>query len=224
MSTKLFENDYFEHRQLNDLKRIKSFNEESDWMKANHVPFNGVVCDVGCSTGEFLDHIHWLGPKYGMEVNELAISIATKTGVSFSKNILNVENFFDVIIFRGTIQHLDKPFQYIEASFKSLKPGGFVVFLATPNIESIYYRIFNSLPALETKRSFFLPGSKHLLNLCNRAGFECLNVEYPYYKSGYDRPFLDGAFFLARLFSFSNRWSAPFPKNMMNILLRRPFE
>lgn len=224
MNSTLFENDYFKLRQLNDPKRIKSFEQESYWLQGNQVPFNGTVCDVGCSTGEFLKHISWQGPKYGMEVNDLAKNISKKTGISFSKNILNSRDFFDVVIFRGTIQHVDEPFKYIEASFKSLKPGGFIVFLATPNIESKYYRLFGSLPALETNRCFFLPGSKHLLDLCQRTGFEFLNLEYPYYNTGYDRPFRDAVYFLARLLSFSETWAAPFPGNMMNILLRRPFK
>ena len=223
MTANLFDDSYFECRKLNDEKRIKSFEKEGYWMKHNQVPFTGTVCDVGCSTGEFLKYLNWQGPKFGMEVNDLAINIAKEMGISFSKNILNAEGFFDVVIFRGTVQHIDEPFRYIEASYKSLKPGGFLIFLATPNIDSVYYRLFGSLPALETKRSFFLPGSKHLLDLCHRSGFEFLDLEYPYFNSGYDRPFRDASFFLARLFSYSRRWAAPFPGNMMNILLRRPF-
>ena len=72
-----FNNSYFLKRNLNDKKRLKSFLYERDFIK-KFVSLNTKVCDVGCSTGEFLKFINWTGKKYGMEVNTRAIALAKK--------------------------------------------------------------------------------------------------------------------------------------------------
>src|ERR1700730_14673881 len=132
----LYKDDYFTGRQKNDEKRLKTFLQEKAFM-SRHMPLSGAVCDVGCSTGEFLETIQWNGPRFGMEVNPAAIEAAKKSGFSFEKSILTEQNFFDAVIFRGTIQHVPDPFLYIGAAHKSLKKGGAVVFLATPNANSV---------------------------------------------------------------------------------------
>jgi len=128
--------DYFLGRNLNDINRKKSFYLESKFVQ-KYTDFNGVVCDVGCSTGEFLTSIGWVGDKYGMEVNDSAIQMAEERAINFSKNIVNANEFFDVVIFRGTIQHLPSPFEYISRAYDALKPRGLVFFLATPNANSL---------------------------------------------------------------------------------------
>ena len=82
---------------------------------------SGKVCDIGCSTGEFLEFINFDGELYGMELNENARKSAELRSVSFEKNIMNQSEFFDPIIFRGTIQHVDEPFLMMKKSFQSLK-------------------------------------------------------------------------------------------------------
>ena len=106
----LYPNDYFKDRSSNDRYRIKSFLSERDFL-LKHINFKGTVCDVGCSTGEFLNSIGWLGEKYGMEISEFAIEIAKKNNIDFSKNIETEKSFFDLVIFRGTIQHVPTPFE-----------------------------------------------------------------------------------------------------------------
>ena len=76
-----------------------------------------------------------------MEISEYAIEKAIANGISFDKDINSEKDFFDIIIFRGTIQHLDHPFLYIEKAYKALRKGGYVFYLATPNINSLYYKI-----------------------------------------------------------------------------------
>jgi SAM-dependent methyltransferase len=206
---------------FNDQKRLASFDDEKAFLLRNSVNFKSNICDVGCSTGEFLEHIDWYGQRFGMEINDKARKIAEKFSINFKKTILSEKDFFDIVIFRGTIQHIDDPFNYIAKTAESLKPGGLLVFLATPNIESIYFRLFNELPALEKPKCYFLPGKRHLQNLCERQGFELIASSKPYIGSGYEKPFRDYFSFIARLVFRSNRFSNPFPGNMMNLIFRR---
>ena len=47
------------------------FDQESEILK-KYTNFKGKILDVGCGTGEFLEHLNWKGKRYGMEINNLA--------------------------------------------------------------------------------------------------------------------------------------------------------
>src|SRR5437870_5168060 len=113
----------------NDAKRIAQFKLDGQYVR--RFIAHGVCCDVGCSTGEFLRTIEWNGPTYGMEISAHAQQIAEQNGIRFDKNIYTESGFFDLVIFRGTIQHVDEPFCMMKAAYSALKKGGFIVFLAT---------------------------------------------------------------------------------------------
>lgn len=215
-----FSDSYFEKRSGNDHKRMKSFILEKKLVE-KYSNLNGKVCDVGCSTGEFLKFIKWKGQRFGMEINELAKKKAKKNSINFSKNILNTSNFFDVIIFRGTIQHLDQPFLFLNYAHKALKKNGTMFFLATPNVGSVYYRLFQDLPALDKRKNFYLPSSKNLTNICKIIGFKKLYEQYPYLKSGYEKPIKDLIFFLIKCLGLMKNYNFSFPGNMMNLVFKK---
>ena len=120
MSYKTLNTAYFHKRNLNDELRLASFNSEKK-LVMKYVSY-GNILDVGCSTGEMIEFYAWKGNAYGMEIVEYAIQEAKKRNISFDKDLTNTNNFFDVIIFRGTIQHVDTPFLYIKNAYKALKP------------------------------------------------------------------------------------------------------
>ena len=183
-----FNNKYFLNRNLNDVKRLKIFDFENKIIE-KYVKKNSKILDVGCGTGEFLKFIEWKGKKFGMEINSLAKKIAKKNGINFNCNLLNKTNFFDVIIFRGTIQHLPYPFYYLEKSFKSLKKNGIIIFFSTPNINSISYKFFNNLHLLKPIY-YYAPSNLSLENALKNFDFKiCENNFYPYISSPYSNFF-----------------------------------
>jgi len=82
--------DYFIDRNLNNPLRKIQFEQDASFIRS--FIKDGVVCDVGCSTGEFLRHIKFKGILYGMEINDQAKKIASDI-ISFEKNIFTEENF-----------------------------------------------------------------------------------------------------------------------------------
>ena len=214
--TDLYGDKYFANRDLNDAKRLASFDAEKRLLE-KHVDFAGAVCDVGCSTGEFLEHIQWRGPRYGMEINAAAQSAARGRGISFDRTILTEDGFFAAVIFRGTIQHLPDPFLYIAKAFAALKPGGIAAFLATPNANSLVYKLFNDLPALDPRYNFYIPSDLTLAANLRNAGFEIATIEYPYRGSPYARPLHDHIRLLTTLVSRGKPRFA-FRRNMMNLI------
>jgi SAM-dependent methyltransferase len=218
MSNK-YGDEYFKTRFNNDSERVRSFKMEAAYMD-QYFPRTGKICDIGCSTGEFLKSYNWQGEMYGMEVNDMAIEASQKIGISFDKNILNVEDFFDVIVFRGTIQHVPDPFGYIEKSYRALKKGGHLVFLATPNANSIVYKLYNTLPPLDAPRNFYIPSDVTLKNICINAGFEIIDIVFPYISSPYSKPVRDHLKFLYSLVIFKYT-EFPFWRSMMNLVVKK---
>jgi len=121
---KEFGSDYFSNRNMTDLQRLKQFDLEKDYFKkftGEGIFQSGKILDVGCSTGKFLESIKWNHDgRYGMEISQYAKEIAQGRGVKFTKS-LDDSDFFDLIVFRGTIQYLLSPFEDIKNSYKALK-------------------------------------------------------------------------------------------------------
>lgn len=213
----LYPKSYYKTRFQNDDLRVQTFLSESDFVRS--LCPTGSILDVGCSTGEFLEAIQWDGARFGMEVSEYAIEIAKTNGVNFEKDLFSETDYFDLIIFRGTIQHLDRPFEYMQACQKALKPGGFVFFLATPNANSIFYKIWNTLPFLDSERNFFIPSDIVLCDTMRNFGFSRVAIEYPYLSSVYSSPARDHLKFLAKIIGFNVNF--PFWKSMMNVAFQK---
>ncbi len=211
-----YKKDYFSYRVGNDPQRVACFRQEADYVKS--IINNGRLMDIGCGTGEFIEYLQWNGSCYGMEVSEFAISEARLRGVLFDTTIFDVDNFFDVVIFRGTIQHIDTPFLYLKRCRAALRPGGFIIFLATPNANSIYYRLWNTLPCLDNPRNFYIPSDVTLTNALRNFGFEIVDISFPYLTSPYASPLHDHWKFLLKLFGIQTKF--PFWRNMMHIIAR----
>lgn len=176
---------------------------------------------MGCSTGEFIEAIGWnVKNAYGMEASTYARAIAEKKGIRFDRHIFNTEDYFDLIVFRGTIQYLPNPFDYIKAAFVALKSGGYTVFLATPNSNSIYYRLFKTLPFLEEHLNYLIPCDISLTMNLQNCGFKIINIDFPYLKSPYSRLISDHLKFLRKLvFRTNDRFA--FWRSSMNILAKK---
>ena len=211
---------YFEHRLLNDPRRMKSFEHELEWMGEFVNTFLS-ICDVGCSTGEFLQFINWRGPRFGVEPVEFAATQARGFGIDIVDSVQDLTDLVDVFVLRGVIQHLPDPFRDIRAMYSKLRKGGYLIFLATPDAGSPYYRIFQDLPAVDLERNYWLPSHKQLVSICRRAGFTHVASEWPYRKSGYSQR-SDLLKFLARAITREKRFQGAFPGNMMNVAFRRP--
>jgi SAM-dependent methyltransferase len=209
--------DYFTDRNSNDPRRIKAFKDESKLI-AKYIN-RGYLLDIGCSTGEFYDYVSWEGEKYGVEVSSYASEKAKERGIITSKNIPDNKDFFDLVLLRGTIQHLDSPFNILQKIQSVLKADSYLIFLSTPNSNSIYYKLWGELPALDNELNFLIPSDIMLKNALQNMGFDFIEARYPYFKSPYSNFLSDHFKFMLKIFGC--KVSFAFHKSMMDLVFRK---
>lgn len=213
----LYEKEYFRDRG-NDAARDEMYRQEISRLK-KYIPKKGKILDIGCGRGEFLTLFNNKWKKYGTEISKYATLKAKERGVNF--RVPKTKRFFDLIVFRGTIQHLNNPIYEIEHRIEQLKPGGHMVFLATPNAGGIYYRLFQDLPMLAPEKNFFIPSDKVLCQILINFGLKIKKVYYPYKETPYSNFPNDYFLFILRIFKIVNKRHA-FPKNTMEIFAQKP--
>ena len=201
----------------NDRKRAQMQLQEARRVR-DRMPATGSVLDIGCGIGDFLAN-HFSGwHKYGVEISEWASEQARSRGVTVKPYAYKYDypdESFDLVIFRGTIQHLDEPFDALRIAYDLLRFGGMVAFLATPNAGSLVYRLWQDLPALDDRRNFWVPSAKTLSNALRNIGFDDIETLYPYRGTPYAEPWKNGRDFLLRCLGVKRRFA--FPKNMMEV-------
>lgn len=90
----------------------------------------GRVLDVGCGGGKFLLHFHpdrW--ERWGVEIGAEAVREAKALigGNIFEGELLDIDlppHAFDLIVFRGVIEHVAEPKKTLLKALELLKPGG----------------------------------------------------------------------------------------------------
>jgi len=220
---RLYGEDYFkQYKAAEDTpqyrQRVEMYRQEYARL-SRHVS-GGRVLDVGCGLGDFLqlfDPSRW--ERYGIEVSDHARGVAASRGVRCDVPP-EPEEFFDLVVFRGTIQHLDEPVRAVKDAVRRLKPGGHIVFLATPNIGGICYRLFQEHPALSPRYNYMLVSDRILRQILENLGMEVVKFEFPYLGSPYARPGRDLWRFLLRCLGIRRPFA--FWGNMLECYARKP--
>lgn len=219
----LYDERYFQtYRQ--DPKREAWYQVERARVTA--LKSGGRILDVGCGLGRFLegfDPTRW--ERFGLDLSEVAIREARRRGIQVQdyENAYDYPSeWFDVIVFRGTLQHLDAPFAALQRCVQLLKPEGWMVFLSTPNAGGLCYRLFADLPFLSPRLNFWIPSDKTLTNALANFGLTVIQVRYPYLETPYARPLRDVLYFLLRCLGFPMKFA--FWGNLMEVYAIKPLK
>jgi len=203
---------YFSARQRDEAQRSAMRHQEFERLRARTALVEGTVVDIGCGLGEFLDLFdgtRW--SKFGLELSEEARQLCRAKGIGFDLPV--GDDWCDLVVLRGSLQHLDRPMETLFAAYRWLRPGGWLVALATPNAGGPVYRLFQWLPALDPPRNFVVFSDRMLRQCLLNIGFREPAFEYPYLGTPYSRPVRDHLLFLMRVFGVRSRFA--FWRNMM---------
>ena len=152
----------------------------------------GTVLDVGCSGGFFLDAIGSGFTKVGLEIDPEAAKFAReKFGLDVHAATLGDDPFssgqFDVVTFRGVIEHIYEPVAALSRAADLLRPGGRVFICATPNLNSfcaeVYREKWNLWHPIQHINIFSVDTLHRLLGPDR---FDLEGVDYPYLGTPYE--------------------------------------
>ena len=204
-----------------DYLRVKSFlgKERSTFSKVP--PLN--IIDIGCADGAFSQLFLPFGRVYGVEINESESKKAREVLFQVADSYpFQVQ--FDLVIIRGTLQHLPDSEIFFDFVKTNLKSNGVLAILANPNSASLMFRRTGTLPALEVRNGFssnFVVFNKNILeHRLNGIQFSEIEVTYEYLGTPYARPCTDIPLGILSLLTGHN-FRRPFPGNMFNWIGRR---
>jgi len=129
--------------------RLKMYKQEFELIRPL-VP-SGNILDVGCGSGRFLrlfppENYRRFGVEYGQEAANAAKNDLGKENV-FSGGLLEADfpdGMFDLIIFRGVLEHLAEPREVLEKACLILKKNGYIFITSMPNLDSICAEVYRN--------------------------------------------------------------------------------
>ena len=210
-------------------KRAGMYRIEADFIN-QHSP-GGSVLDVGCSGGYFLDVLkergfHCHGVEFG---EEAAAEAAGKHEVRQGDCAnLDLEGPFDLIVFRGVIEHIPDPRGYLDRAISLLGTGGLVYITSTPDANAFCCALFEeqwNQHEPEAHLMHFRPA--HFDEYFAKAGMEKTAEHHFYEETPYADPEQDvlkvaEAIKLRRAGQTVDFRSPSFWGNMMSLVYRKP--
>jgi SAM-dependent methyltransferase len=216
MEIGLYAESYYDMRRKTERQRFIAYQQESK--RVIQRADGRRILDYGCGDGSFLEWFtdwEW----YGVEISEYCIRQCTAKEIRMVNTASLIDGSLDVVVFRGVLQHLDNPFNALREAERLLRDGGLLAVLAQPDADSLCYRMFGELPALDPPRNWWIPGRRELINVMARLGFSEFEVLHPYWGGPYARPLRDFARFALRMFGIRKPFA--FPGNMIELYARK---
>jgi hypothetical protein len=217
-----FDEEYFAKRMITMSQRQKMHWIDAAYVSGHLKGFKELnILDIGCSDGAFTKLLHGIGILFGTELNQDEAHKAKNLGISIVKSPQEVKA--DVLILRGTIQHLHPE------EFRDLlqMKARFIFILQSPNLSSIPYRIFNNdrvnllKPTKEFSSMFNTMKLRELRLALNENGYSIKSLEFPYLRTPYFRPTFDLKEFVLSIFSKNRAYAGSFPGNIYRLAAER---
>jgi SAM-dependent methyltransferase len=147
----LYPNDYYAYQDFSQLPPWKMFMNRilgfSAGTKDPHFESPGIVLDLGCGSGRFLESMRRRGwTAHGVEINKAAAMLGRNAkGLEIFCGTLQEANFppdfFDYVRSNHSFEHISRPNETLDVIHKILKAQG-KVHIGVPNVDSINARVF----------------------------------------------------------------------------------
>lgn len=222
--------EYFALHSSEKLRQQREIMYRLDIQELESVRRSGRILDVGCGGGFLLWAMRSRWEKYGIELSETAAEHGRR---EFGLNIVSgrlteggfADDFFDVVNFRGVIEHMPDPLADVKEAYRILKKGG-VIAISTPNIDSMCAKVFKgNFRLVDPKHHIYYFSTRTLKKMLEKAGFVVLKISYPYFGTPYAN-WRDPFTFLwrgiqLRILGHANVLSPPFWRNVVNMFAEK---
>lgn len=187
----------------------------------------GSILDVGCGGGYFLSKFSSKFDKLGLDIDKRSKEIGEK---KFKIKIINanlgndkIKKKFDLIIFRGVIEHMYDPKKAVNRAHKLLKKNGYLFFCATPNAESFAAWIYRSKWNLWSPvQHINIFSTETLWKLCGKKRFDKIDEKYEYLETPYANPKNDYKSIKNYILKKDlSKLSPPFWGSMLSLVLKK---
>ncbi|MBI4437181.1 MAG: methyltransferase domain-containing protein [Candidatus Omnitrophica bacterium] len=178
MEGSLYEESYAYHQKAHEpLDTLRTQEHLQTLMKQKR----GRLLDVGCSRGHFLNGLKREGWEVeGIEVSKEAVSQAEKEfGLKIFQGKLEdapfPENSFDVVTCWDVLEHVPEPVPFLKKC-RSLLKGGGILFIDTPNVESLYACLIGRKWVGFNRYHLFYYSPETLRDILRKVGFEEIGI------------------------------------------------
>ena len=194
----------------------------------------GKILDIGCGGGFFLDKFdkqRW--DRFGLEIDKDTVSFANENfGIDVSlwdsKTIPFEDNNFDVVVFRGSFEHMVNPHLVVFEVKRVIKPNGYFYISAIPNVESFCAKVYRERwHQFDAKEHIFMFSLNTLKRMIEPLGFKSAKTAYFYEETPYCSIENDMAQVMKdyQLFKEGKQElmgiSPPFWGNMLNVIFKK---
>lgn len=149
---------------------------------ARDFPERGLLLDLGCGNGEFLEQAREMGWRtLGVDFDPEAAAACRARGLEVLAGTVHDllperAGTIDVATLSHCIEHVPDPRAVLVAVRALLRPGG-AIWIATPNPGGLGLRVFGSAwRGLEASRHLCVPSQRALRRMLADAGFESIRV------------------------------------------------
>lgn len=137
---------------------------------------NNALIDVGCGAGYFMLSAANRGWQVdGTEISDEAIKLAEEKGQKVFKGDISAldskENTYDAAVLMELLEHASNPEHIIKKLSIILRPGG-LIYITTPNYNSLTRRIAGMNWGIFSKEHFFYFTAKGLRRILHKYGFK----------------------------------------------------
>ena len=149
----------------------------------------GKILDVGCSGGYFLDTFDKDNFEcVGVEFGEEAVKVAKNKYKVYQGDFDNIQikEKFDLIIFRGVIEHIPYPKNYLDKAISLLNDGGYIYITSTPDSDSFCCDLFKEKWNQHEPEAHLMHfNQSHFRDYFNEKNLEYVDVKHFYRNTPY---------------------------------------